>query len=174
MRMTRKAAYYFLAVGLLNLALWSTLLATGQVTDLAERSVAYTFHLTAEFSMSVLLIVAGVTYMKHRAYARRLLYFAAGMLLIAALGMIVVYVSKAFLPFVALGAIISLLTVAFLAQSYSSTPDLVYLALGTVLYVELNALGNLLQSGDDITAAYVTIALAVTLPVTILVFRRPL
>ncbi len=174
MRITRSAGYFCATIGILNLLLWAALFLTGQVTDFADRSVAYTFHLTAEFLTSVLLIAAGVSILRSGQCARRLLFFSGGMLFIAALGMMVVYIAGSYPPFVAVGAAVTAILVVFLWVNYRATADLIYLALGATLYVELTILGNLLQAGDSISAAYVAIAAAVTLPVTILIFRRPL
>jgi len=154
--------------------MWVVLFATGQVTDAAARPVAYAFHLAAETMTALLLLGAGVAILKRIAYGRRLFYCAGGMLFIAAVGMLVVYVIAGYAPFIALGALVAGLTVFFLARSRPTVPALVFVALGTILYLELNVLGNLLQRGDSTTGAYVIIAMLVTVPVTWMVLKRSL
>ncbi|MCK9356468.1 MAG: hypothetical protein M0R22_04875 [Dehalococcoidia bacterium] len=174
MRITRATALYCIISGALLLCLWATLFATGQVTDIAERPVAYAFHLTAEASTALLLILSGAAALRGATYARRLFYFAGGMLFIAAMGMLVFYIEDGYPPFIALGAVVVGLTVAFLRRNYAGRSDLLYLALGTALYGEMNALGNVLQTGDMRAALYLIVMTTVTLPVTLLVLRRPL
>jgi hypothetical protein len=174
MQVTRGTALFSIICGALLLALWTTLFATGQVTDIAERPVAYAFHLTAEALTALLLILSGVAVLRQAAYARRLFYFAGGMLFIAAMGMLVFYVQDGYPPFIVLGALVVGLTVAFLRLNHPDMADLLYLALGTALYGEMNALGNVLQTGDTRAALYLIVTMAVTLPVTLLLFKRPL
>jgi len=174
MQLPRATAFFCIVTGVLILVLWMMLFATGQLTDIGERATSYVFHLTAEMLTATLLMLSGIVIMRQLSYARRLFYFAGGMLFIAATGMLVVYIGQGYPPFIALGALMVGLTVAFLRRHYASVSDLLFVAMGTVLYAELNVLGNLLQAGEATTAAYVVIAMVVTLPVTLLAFRRPL
>jgi hypothetical protein len=172
--LTKGTGVFCLATGASIIALWTMLFATGQVANAATEPLSHAFHLVAEGLTAGLLIVAGVAIVRRAGNARRFFYFAAGMLVIAAMGMLVFYALDGSLPFIALGVLVVGLTTLFLARSRPTLRDLIYLALGTVLYVQLNALGNLLQAGDTTTAAYLVIALGVTLPVTFLAVRRPL
>ena len=174
MRNAKDAAYFCVITGIATPGIWTVQLATGRMAEVLGSPIAYAFLLTAEALTALLLVAAGIAILGLALHARRLFYFAGGMLFVAAMGLLVVYIVDGYAPFIALGALVVVLTVAFLRRSYSSLSDLVYLALGSVLYMELNVLGNLLQSGQATTAAYVVIAMVVTLPVTLLAFRRPL
>jgi hypothetical protein len=145
---------------------------TGQVVNAATEPLSHAFHLVAEGLTAGLLIVAGVAIVRRAGNARRFFYFAEGMLVIAAMGMLVFYALDGSVPFIALGILVVGLTGLFLVRSRPTLGDLIYVALGTVLYVQLNALGNLLQAGDTTTAAYLGISLGVTLPVTFFALRR--
>ena len=174
MKLTRGTAVFCIATGVCIIALWTMLFATGQVEDARDEPFSYGLHLTAEFLTAALLIVAGVAILRLVGNARRVFFFAEGMLFIAAMGMLVFYALDGSLPFIALGVLIVGLTALFLVRSRPTLRDLIYVALGTVVYVQLNALGNLLQAGDTTTAAYLVISLGVTLPVTYVALRRAL
>ena len=174
MRNAKGAAYFSMISGLATLGIWTVQLATGRMAEVLARPVAYAFLLTAEALMAASLLLAGIALLSFALHARRLFFFAGGMLFVAAMGFLVVYVQARDPIFIASGALVVGLTLVFLSRTYSASPDIVYMALGTVLYGELVVLGNLLQAGDISTAAYVAIAMVVTLPVTLLLFRRPL
>jgi len=174
MRNARGAAYFSIISGLATLGIWTVQLATGRMAEVLARPVAYAFLLTAEALMASSLLLAGIALLSFALHARRLFFFAGGMLFVAAMGFLVVYIPARDPIFIASGALVVGLTLVFLSRTYSASPDLVYMALGAVLYGELVVLGNLLQAGDVSTAAYVAIAMVVTLPVTLILFRRPL
>jgi len=174
MRNAKGAAYFCVITGIATLGIWTVQLATGRMADVLASPIAYAFLLAAEALTALLLLAAGIAILSFALHARRLFFFAAGMLFIAAIGVLVVYIPASDPIFIASGALVAGLTVVFLSRNYSAPLDLVYMALGTVLYGELVVLGNLLQAGEVTTAAYVVIAMFVTLPVTLLVFRRPL
>jgi len=171
---SKGAATFSVITGALIIALWSILFATGQVSGIVEEPLSYVFHLASETVTAALLLVCGLVGLRQSAQARRLFYFAGGMLLLAAAGMVVFYVVHWSLPFVVLGIVVAALTLLFLRRNYSVRSDAVYLALGTILYLQFNVLGNLLQMGDAITAAYVGVSALLTLPVTLLLLTRPL
>lgn len=172
MKLTRGTAVFCIATGVSIIALWAMMFVTGQVADARNEPFSYGFHLAAESFTATLLIVAGVSIVRRVHSARRLFNFAEGMLFIAAMGMLAFYALDGSLPFIALGVLVVGLTALFLVRSRPTLGDLIYVALGTVLYVQLNALGNLLQAGDTTTAAYLGISLGVTLPVTFFALRR--
>jgi len=174
MRNARGAGYFAVISGLATLGIWTVQLATGRMAEVLARPVAYAFLLTAEGLMAASLLLAGIALLSFALHARRLFFFAGGMLFVAAMGLLVVYIPARDPVFMASGALVVGLILVFLSRTYSASPDLVYMALGTVLYGELAVLGNLLQEGDISTAAYVAIAMVVTLPVTLILFRRPL
>jgi len=174
MRNAKGAAYFCVIIGIANLGIWTVQLATGRMAEVLARPVAYAFLLTAEALTALLLVAAGIAILSLALHARRLFFFAGGMLFIAAIGVLVVYIPARDPIFIASGALVAGLTLVFLSRNYSASSDLAYMALGTVLYGQLVVLGNLLQAGDTGTAAYAVITMAVTLPVTLVLFRRPL
>jgi len=174
MRNARGAGYFSVISGLATLGIWTVQLATGRMAEVLAMPIAYAFLLTAEALMAASLLLAGIALLSFALHARRLFFFAGGMLFVAAMGLLVVYVPARDPVFIASGALVVGLTLVFLSRTYSASPDFVYMALGSVLYGGLVVLGNLLQEGDVSTAAYVAIAMVVTLPVTVLVFTRPL
>jgi len=174
MRNARGAGYFSVISGLATLGIWTVQLATGRMAEVLAMPIAYAFLLTAEALMAASLLLAGIALLSFALHARRLFFFAGGMLFVAAMGLLVVYVPARDPVFIASGALVVGLTLVFLSRTYSASPDLVYMALGAVLYAELVVLGNLLQSGEATTAAYVVLTMVVTLPVTLILFRRPL
>ncbi len=174
MPISRSAALFSVFTGTLMIALWVVLLSTGQVSRIVEEPLSYLFHLVAETATAVALLLSGLLALRRSEQAHRLFFFAGGMLLLAVSGMVVFYVVHWSMPFVVLGVVIAALTTLFLRRNYSARRDVVYLALGTILYLQINVLGNLLQMGDAITAAYVGLSALLTLPVTLLLLARPL
>lgn len=174
MRSAKGAAYFSIIAGLATLGIWTVQLATGRMAEVVRSPIAYAFLLTAEGLMAASLLLAGIALLSFALHGRRLFFFAGGMLFLAAMGFLVVYVQARAPVFITTGVLVAGLTLVFVSRNYSASSDLVYVALGTMLYAELVVLGSLLQSGDFSTAAYVAIAMVVTLPVTVLAFRRPL
>lgn len=174
MRNAKGAAYFCVIAGIATLGLWTVQLATGRMAEVAARPIAYAFLLTAEALTAASLLFAGIALLSLALHARRLFFFAGGMLFIAAIGLVVSNLEARDPVFIASGALVAGLTLVFLSRNYSASSDLVYMALGTILYGQLVVLGSLLQAGEATTAAYVAIAMVVTLPVTLLLFRRPL
>lgn len=174
MRNARGAAYFCIVSGIATLGIWTVQLATGRMAEVVARPIAYAFLLTAEGVMAASLLLAGMALLSFAVHARRLFFFAGGMLFVAAMGFLVVYIPARDPVFIASGALVVGLTLVFLSRNYTALSDLIYMAMGAVLYAGLVVLGNLLQAGDAGTAAYVAIALVVTLPVTVLLFRRTL
>jgi hypothetical protein len=174
MRNARGAAYFCVFTGIATLGIWTSQLATGRMADVMERPIAYAFLLTAEALTVASLLLAGIALLSLALHARRLFFFAGGMLFIAAIGLVVTNLQARDPVFIAAGALVAVLTLVFLSRNYSASSELVYMALGTVLYGELVVLGNLLQAGDMGTAIYAVITMAVTVPVTLVAFRRPL
>ena len=169
---TKSAAVFCIASGIGIPALWMTLLAMGRVTDLSERSVAYAFHWTAEGLTAGLLIAAGVAMFRHAAVARRLFFYAAGMLGVAALGMVVYYARAGDLPFVATGSVVAILLVRFMCGSRPHLTDGTYAVLGAVVYVLLVASGNALFLGDVLSAIHLLIALVTAASFSVVRFSR--
>lgn len=174
MPISRGAALFSILTGALIIVLWSVLLSTGQVSRIVEEPLAHLFHLVSEMVTAVLLLISGLAGLRRSAWAHRLFFFGGGMLLLAVSGMVVFYVVDWSPVFVVLGFVVAALAVFFLRRSYEVRGDLVYLVLGTILYLQTNVAGNLLQMGDSITAAYVGLSALLTVPVTLMLLARPL
>lgn len=69
-----------LVIGLLMVAQWAFFLAAGQVPEVRTAPVALAFHLAAEATTAVLLIVAGISGLRRSANAPWLVLVANGML----------------------------------------------------------------------------------------------
>mgnify|MGYP006295316515 CR=1 FL=1 len=158
--MNKGTAVFCIIAGAAIPVLWGTLLATGQIADVSERAVAYAFHWTAEGLTAGLLIASGVAILRHHAGARRLFFFAAGALAIAALGMLMYYALLSDFAFAATGAVIAGLTAFFIHRNGITLLDGVYPVLGAMLYVLLTSAGNALNAGDTLSAVYLLLALA--------------
>ena len=75
------AGWYGIAVGLLMLGMWSFFLANGQVPELQTEPFRIYFHLAAEFTTAICLIIGGVRLLRNRSQTETMYYVAAGMLL---------------------------------------------------------------------------------------------
>ena len=72
---------YGVVVGVSMIALWTFLLATGQIPELREARLQIASHLVAEFLTAVALLAAGLGTIAGRRWAGRGLLVALGMLL---------------------------------------------------------------------------------------------
>lgn len=158
--MTRGSAIFCIVAGSAIPVLWSTLIATGQVTDIAVRMVAYGFHWTAEGLTAVFLVLSGVAVLRRMSAARRLFFVAAGLLSAASLGMFVYYGLLGDVLFAATGMVTAGLILFFVVRSRIRLSDAVYAVTGAVLYALLTGGGNALQSGNTLAAVYLLIGLA--------------
>ena len=168
-------ALFCIAVGALMFVSWTVLLAAGQVPGIRENALSFVFHWTAEFLTAVALIAAGAAIFRNPPFARRLYYFATGLLAIAAAGAVIYYIVVEPEPVAVLGLCIIIALAKVLAwRARDGMSDLLYFVLGVVLYGEMNVLGHLFQTGDTAAVPYLLIMTAVTLPYTVYALKKPL
>ncbi|MCG9479792.1 MAG: hypothetical protein K9H14_06225 [Actinomycetia bacterium] len=72
---------YMLVTGILMIIMWGFFLATGQVPELQTIPIQISLHLAAEFSTSLLLIIASLGLLRYRRWAPALAKISLGMLL---------------------------------------------------------------------------------------------
>lgn len=75
------SGWYGLVVGVMMFGMWGFFLATGQVPELQTEPLRITFHLAAEFSTAICLIIGGVGLLKNLPWAKTVYFIATGMLL---------------------------------------------------------------------------------------------
>jgi hypothetical protein len=73
-------AWYSIAVGALMLGQWAFFLASGQVPELQTEPFRIAFHLLGEGVTATVLIVSGISLLRHTSWARELALAALGML----------------------------------------------------------------------------------------------
>lgn len=103
-------AAYAILVGLSMIGMWAALLLTDQVPA-SEKPWAITFHLIAEFSTAILLIVSGVGLWLHSEWAKRLSLISLGTLLYSVVASPGYYAQKNNLPMVVMFVVFIILTV---------------------------------------------------------------
>jgi len=103
-------AVYGILVGLSMIGMWASLLLTDQVPA-SEKPWAITFHLIAEFSTAILLIVSGAGLWLNSEWAKRLSLISLGMLLYSVVVSPGYYAQKNNLPMVAMFVVFIILTV---------------------------------------------------------------
>ncbi len=74
-------AWCSLSIGILMFAQWAFFIAAGQVVEMRTAPVALAFHLVAEATTAILLIVGGVGLLRRSAWAPKLLMVANGLLI---------------------------------------------------------------------------------------------
>lgn len=75
------SGWYGIIVGGLMLAMWSFFLLTGQVPELQTEPLRIYFHLVAEFSTAICLIIGGLALLRKLPWAKTLYFIATGMVL---------------------------------------------------------------------------------------------
>jgi hypothetical protein len=107
-------AWYAIAVGILMLGQWGFLLGTRRVPKLETDPIEIRFHIAAEFSTALALIVAGAGLLAATAWARLLYPVAIGALLYDLVNSSGYFVAQRVWPQVGLFALLLLLSVAAL------------------------------------------------------------
>jgi hypothetical protein len=74
-------AWYGITVGSLMIVQWSVSILTGGVPEFQTAPWAIAFHLAAEFSTALVLIVGGMAALKSKAWARQVLMLGLGMVI---------------------------------------------------------------------------------------------
>jgi hypothetical protein len=75
------AGWYGIIVGLLLIGQWTLFIAMGQVSELRTEPIRMAFHLAAEFTTAVALIVGGIALMKRLAWGMTVYLVAIGTLI---------------------------------------------------------------------------------------------
>jgi len=74
------AAWYGIVVGLMMLGMWSFFLVSGLVPELETEPFRISFHLVAEFTTAISLIIGGSGLLRNLTRARNIYFVATGML----------------------------------------------------------------------------------------------
>lgn len=104
-------AVYSILIGLFMIGFWVFALSTNMVPP-EEKPWAITFHVIAEFSTAILLIVSGAGLWFCSEWARTLSPLALGLLLYAVINSPGYYAQKKNLPMVAMFIVLVVMTVA--------------------------------------------------------------
>lgn len=104
------AGWYGVVVGLLMLGMWSFFLAAGQVPELQTEPYRIYFHLAAEFTTAIALIVGGVRLLKNLPRATSIYLMAAGMVLYSLIVSPGYYAQQGQWGFVVMFAVLAALT----------------------------------------------------------------
>lgn len=177
-KLSRYTAIFCLLTGMLNLIAWTLIIASGQVTDFEERTLAYIFHWISEFTTALLLLVAAVMFLRHKPCKRTLLFTALGFLLISIGGAFVFYLEEFEPAMFTMSAVITGLTIIFIILNYTKLQDLVQMTAGLGIYAMLNILGDALESGNSsvITMTVPTLLFLIVMVIAIsgreMFFRR--
>ena len=70
-------------IGLGILGLWGMLLLTGNVPELVSAPISITFHLIAEFSMGILMLISGIALLCRARWASWLFVLSSGLVIYA-------------------------------------------------------------------------------------------
>ncbi len=80
---TKIAATLYIIGGLSQIILWPILIVSGQVPDLYMQFTYYMFHFTSESIAAVLAFATGIGLWSSREWARKLYFFATGLIITA-------------------------------------------------------------------------------------------
>ena len=98
--------WFGIIVGFLMIGMWSFFLATGQVPEIQTEPFRITFHLAAEFTTAIALIIGGTGVLRNLPRATIIYFTAAGMLLYSLIVSPGYYAQQGQWPFVAMFAIL--------------------------------------------------------------------
>lgn len=110
------AGWYGIVVGLLMLAMWGFFLATGQVPELQTEPFRIYFHLAAEFTTAIGLIVGGIGLLRGFSRATIIYFVAAGMVLYSLIVSPGYYAQQGQWVFVAMFIVLAALTMFSITQ----------------------------------------------------------
>lgn len=118
MMMRNMVAIYSIFIGILMTVMWIIFILTGQVGEFMIKPAEITLHLIAEFTTSILLMIAGISILKKKQKAYNLNLVALGMLLYTLIVSPGYYLQKGELVFVGMFAIFLILTLLALVMSF--------------------------------------------------------
>jgi hypothetical protein len=166
------AASVYLAVGIFNIGLWIVLIITGQVESFQEEKISFVFHWASELGMAIMLIITGIRLFKVPEKARSLFFFSSGLLLIAIIGALAWYLVHFDPAMVAMGAVITAMTLLLVIIQPPGGRDMVYLLTGIILYGTINVAGEALQKGLSGITLYNGLLLAATVMLTSIIWKN--
>lgn len=158
-RHRRLTGWFNILVGVNMIVMWSLLIYTGQVTDLADHIVSYGFHWVAELGTALMLIASGYLMLKERPGTRRLYYLAAGLVFNAVSGAVVHYTVYFDAGILAMTGIITMAVAALAYLNRGSIEDLSSFSIGAVMYGAVNVAGNILDALDYTSLSYIVLVL---------------
>jgi peptidoglycan/LPS O-acetylase OafA/YrhL len=118
MMLRNMIAIYSLFIGILMVGMWSVFIITGQVPEFTLKPAEITLHLIAEFTTSILLIIAGISILKRKRIGYNLNLVALGMLLYTLIASPGYYIQKGEPVFVGMFTIFLILTLISLVISF--------------------------------------------------------
>ncbi len=71
-------AVYSIVIGVSVLGMWIMILLTGGIS---EKPIEISLHLISEFSMSILLLISGISILRGKKYGRTIFHISNGMLI---------------------------------------------------------------------------------------------
>lgn len=104
-------AIYTILVGFAMIGMWTMLLATNQMPELHEKPKEATFHLIAEISTAVLLVISGIGLLLGSEWARTLSPISLGMLLYSVIYAAGFYAHQDNLPMATMFIVLTILTI---------------------------------------------------------------
>ena len=118
MRMRNLAATYSMLVGLSMIAMWSSFYFTDAIPELKTEPIRVSFHIVAEIATGVCLITGAFGLYRNKEWGIRVFPVSMGMLLYTSIVSPGYYAQKGVMEFVLMFAIITVVSVAFIALSF--------------------------------------------------------
>lgn len=115
-------AWYGILVGILMIAQWIFSIAVGGVPELQTTPWEIAFHLAAEFSTAIVLIVGGVARLKSIAWSRTILLLGLGMVIYSEIVSPGYFAQRSQWVFVMMFAVLLLAAVAGVRQLLRNDP----------------------------------------------------
>lgn len=144
----KMSAFVVLIVGLLNMTLWTILIASGKVSDFSETPISYIFHWISEFITALLLLLTGLYIIKQNPLHQNLLSLSLGFLVMAVGGAFAYYLMNFEIAMFTLMACIFGISVILIILNYQKLQDFILLTLGIAEYSLLNLMGEAFQTDD--------------------------
>ena len=104
------SGWFGLITGVLMIGMWTFFLMTGQVPELKTEPYRIAFHLAAEFSTAICLVIGGLGLLKKNKWSTNMFLVAAGMLLYSLIVSPGYYAQLGQWEFVVMFAVLLLLT----------------------------------------------------------------
>jgi len=118
MRIGNLAATYSMLVGFSMIAMWSSFYFANAIPELKTEPIRVSLHITAEIATGVCLIVGAFGLYRSREWGVKVFLVSMGMLLYTSIVSPGYYAQKGVTEFVLMFAIITVVSVAFIALSF--------------------------------------------------------